>query len=736
MTTEESLRRAVEFHNAGQLQQAGELYQAILQSDPRHAVANHNMGRLAVEMNEPGAALPFLETALDVDPARAQFWLTYIDALDRAGQQEDARKILALARQQGLEGEQVELLEARIATGVSGTTDNGNPAPADIHLLSALFNQRHFSEAEALAQSLTRHFPAFGPAWRTLGAVLHQRGANSEALEVLQTALTLMPRDAMSYFFLGNALSALEQLWESVVAYRKAVEFNPDFAEAYHNLGASLQDLRRHQEAEDCFRRSLEINPNNPDAWRNLANVLKDLGRLAEAMDCCRRGLAIAPQDAVLHQTLATQLAHLSDFRQVVAESDTALSLNPESRDIWEQRLYTLSYHPDLSAPQIFAEFVRWGERYPAPASDFSTHDRTPGRRLRVGFVSPDFRRHTSRFYFWPMFSNHDHSVVEMFAYSNVLNEDEATSTFKTMFDHWRNIRGVSDQDAARMIRADRIDILVDGCNHMQDDRLGIFALKPAPIQVTWLGAAWTTGLKQIDYVLFDPHIAPAGTLSTECIVRLPHCFVAYQPEREPAVAPTPAMRNGYITFGYSGRSERLNHHTFRIWAEIMHRMPNSKLILDYRIFSDPRTQIHYRDFMRGQGIDPERVVMRRSADILEGLSEIDVLLDCFPHSGGTMLIDALWMGVPCLTLTGRPPLGRIGTTFLTNLGMTDWIATSYDDYIKKAVALTHDVAALNAIRANLRTRMKASPLMDGKRFAHDVEVAYREMYKTWIARE
>lgn len=691
MIPEESLQQAIEHHNAGRLQEAGEVYLAILKDDPRHAVANHNMGMLAIQMDQPAAGLPYLETALDIDPARAQFWLSYIDALQRAGQLDDARQVLALARQQGLEGAEVDALDASLNAPAA-------PSQTQMDQFMMAFNQGRYAEAAALASTLTQQFPEFSPAW----------------------------------YFLGNALGTLGHLPESEAAYRFAIHLNPDFIEAHHNLGSTLKDLRRLDEAEASYRRAIQLKPDLADAWLNLGNTLKDLGKLVDAATCCRRGLEIAPGNAALQQGLANHLAHLSDFTEVVDRSNAALQRSPNNAQLWEQRLYTFSYHPDLTDQQIFAEFVRWGDRFPPPLTDFSAHDRTPGRRLRIGFVSPDFRRHSSRVYFWPMFANHDHTVVEMFAYSNVLNEDEATAKFKTVFNHWRNIRGVADADVARMIRDDRIDILVDGCNHMLDDRLGVFALKPAPIQATWLGAAWTTGLKQIDYVLFDPHIAPPGTLTRESIVRLPRCFIAYQPENQAPVAPTPALKNGTITFGYSGRTERLNHHTFRVWGEILRRVPNSRLILDYRAFADPATQQHYHQFMQQHGMDPQRVIMRRSADIFSGLNDFDVLLDSFPHSSGTMALDALWMSVPMLTLAGRPPVGRIGTTFMTQLGMSEWIAHSHDDYINKAVALTKDIHALNAVRASVRPRFQAS-IMDGQRFAHEVEAAYRWMYDAWI---
>jgi predicted O-linked N-acetylglucosamine transferase (SPINDLY family) len=831
------LHQAVALHAAGQLQQAGELYRAILAAYPHHAKANHNLGTLAVLMRQPDAGLPFLQAALDAEPACAQFWISYIDALFRTGQHDEARRLLALARAQGLDGEAVDELAARLDTppqAQSATLSSENPDGKDIEALTGAYSAGRFAEAAAQATTLTETLPQQPLPWMVLGMALNALGRSDDALEPARKAAELAPRNAdahlnlglvykalgriddardsyakairiepalaEAHFNLGNALKVagrpddaaasyreairlrpglvaahfnlgaiqksqgryddaetsyrralqlapgdallhavlggvlMEQgrATEAEVEYRRALELDPRFVEAQNNLANLLLRGGRQDEAEAMLRHAVELRPDYAEAHFNLGNILMTASRYVEARRCFERALEINPRYLAAHQNLVTLLGYMSDFDAVIARSDATLALDPTAAISWEQRLYTFSYHPDLSAAQIFAEFTRWGERYPPPAVDFGAHDRTPGRRLRVGFVSPDFRKHTSRFYFMPMFANHDRNAVELFAYSNVFHADEATAKFKSVFDHWRNIRGVSAHDAAQMIRDDRIDILVDGCNHMLDDRLDVFKLKPAPIQVTWLGAAWTTGLKQIDYVLFDPYIAPEGTLSAETIVRLPHCFIAYEPEVTVPVAPPPALKNGYITFGYSGRTERLNRHTFRVWGEILRRIPDARLILDYRCFADPPTQEHYRQLMRKHGMDPERVIMRRSANIFEGLHDVDVLLDCFPHSGGTMLLDALLMGVPALTLAGRPPLGRIGTTFMTNLGLPEWIATSHDDYIDKAVELTRDVNALASLRAAMRERMRRSPLMDGPGFARAVETAYRAMYDKW----
>ena len=498
------------------------------------------------------------------------------------------------------------------------------------------------------------------------------------------------------------------------------------------------------------YRRALEIEPSYFPAHGHLAQVLDEQGRLVEAVAGFRKMLGLmvasgaargaAHVDTLLanaHQGLANAYSKLADFENVVSESNAALAILPDDNILWEKRLYAFSYHPDLAVEAIFAEFVRWGDRFADPVSDFSGHDRTQRRRLKVGYVSPDFRRHTSRFYFLPLFANHDHTEVELFAYANVKFEDQFTAKFKAVFDHWRDIRECPDEEVAAMVRADGIDILVDGCNHMRDDRLGVFALKPAPLQVTWLGAAWTTGLKAIDYVLFDPSIAPPQTIARENIVRLPHCFVPFQSMVATDVpAPPPCLGNGHVTFGYSGRTERLNHHTFRVWGEILRRMPTAQLVLDFRHFDNPLNRQHFQALMARQGLGPDRVVMRNSSNIFRGLHDFDILLDCFPHSGGTMLMDALWMGVPVLTLASRPPLGRIGTTFVTNIGLPQWVAYSEEEYIRKACTFGADTAGLVELRAGMRERMLNSPLMDGKGFARGVESAYRTMWQRFCAGE
>ena len=494
------------------------------------------------------------------------------------------------------------------------------------------------------------------------------------------------------------------RLDEAEVSYRRAIEIEPDLAAAHSNLGDGLSELCRYDEAIKFTTKAIQLNP-----------------KLAEAQ-----------------QAHSAMLAHISDFRDVVKHSNEAVALSSDNPKIWASRLFCYIYHPDLSAKEINAEHVRWGTRFPTLDTDlFDLHDRSPSRRLRVGYVSPDFRGHSCRFFFEPLFSQHDHARFELFAYSNVLNEDEHTQRFKTYFDEWRDILGVSDQDVVEMVRRDRIDILVDACGHMQNNRLAVFTHKPAPIQLTWEGYSWTTGLKQMDYVLFDPYMAPPGTLAIEEIIRLPKTRTVFRPGERAVNEPVkslPALKTGNITFGYSGRTERLNYKVFNAWGKILERLPTAQLVLDYKVFSDVPTQEYYRDFLAQHGIDVSRVTMRNSLNIFEGLGDIDILLDSFPHNGGTMIFDALWMGVPALTLASRPPLGRIGASVMTNIGLAEWVAKDEYEFVDKAESFAKNVEELARLRASMRERMKASPLMDEAGFARDMESAFKNMWHRWCS--
>ena len=737
LTLEEALRRGVEAHQAGQVQEADKLYTAILNADPRHAGANHNTGILCVGVGKLEQALYFFKTAVEVNPSVEQHWISYINTLINLNQIDEAKNTLDQATINGVKGDAFdqfeELIEQRQVAGSIST--HQDPPQHLLQTVIGFYTQGELKNAARQSEELICQFPESALLFNLYGVVLGRLQKLEESIKKYELALEIEPNFAEAHNNLGLAFRKKSEFNRAIECYTQAVTINPEFAEAHNNLGVVFKESGKISKAIESFRLAVSINAGFSDAYFNLGVVLKDERILLESMQCFKNAIQINPQDADAQQSYSTILMYLSDWRDVVKHSDIALTLS-SANDIWGFRLYTWIYHPDLTAKQISDEHIRWGEQFPeVPKAYFVNHDRQINRRLRIGYVSPDFRNHSCRFFFEPLFSSHNHAKFEVFAYSNVKCEDEHTQRFKAYFDEWKDISYLSDQEVFKMIQKDKIDILIDSCGHMKHTRLGVFALKPAPVQVTWLGAAWTTGLRQMDYAMFDCYMGQPDVQACEKIIRLPKTWAAYRPCNKAIntlITVLPALKNGYITFGYSGRTERLNYKVFRTWAQLLDRLTDSRLIIDFKCFSDPDTKLYFNDLMANFGLDMGRVELRYSKNIFEALGEIDILLDSFPHNGGTMLYDALWMGVPAITLASRPPVGRIGQSLMTNLGLADWVAIDEASYIAIAVTFSQDFEALAELRLNMRDRMSSSPIMDEKSFTNDVENAYKGIWQHW----
>ena len=363
-----------------------------------------------------------------------------------------------------------------------------------------------------------------------------------------------------------------------------------------------------------------------------------------------------------------------------------------------------------------------------------------PERRLRIGYVSPDFRNHAVSFLLMPLLSNHDHGQVEIFCYAEVARPDDVTERLRACADVWRVTVGLTDEQMADMVRKDRIDILVDLALHTANNRLLVFARKPAPVQVTWLGYPGTTGLSTMDYRLTDPYLDPPGdndACYSEQSIRLPDTFWCYDPQGEqPPVNELPALANGFITFGCLNNFCKVNDGVLGLWAKVLGAVPQSRLLL-----LAPRGQArdHVLAMLRQQGIDESRVEFvdrQPRQQYLQLYHQIDLGLDLLPYNGHTTSLDAFWMGVPTITQIGKTVVGRAGWSQLCNLGLPELAARTPEEFVQIAAQLAGDLPRLQELRATLRARMRASPLMDGKRFAGHMEQAYRQMWRTWCQKE
>lgn len=656
----------------------------------------------------------------------------------------------------------------------SETWDEDGPDSQEIATMTALFSEGRLTELETLFRTWTVRFPKYVPGWQALATMLKQQGRNAEVLAPTQKIAELLPDDAEAHFRLGNALLEFGQADGAVASYRRALEIkpdfaeahsnlgsalhelgrlneaeascrqalqiNPDYAEAHSNLGAALNDLGRLAEAETSFRRALQIKPDFAEALNNRSNTFKDLGRLTEAEACCRRALEIKPDYAEAHHNMGNILKDLSRLDEAETSYRRALEIKPDSEDTFSNLLFVLNYHPDKSGEEIFEVYREYDAKFGLPhRSEWRPHDnsRETQRRLKVGYVSPDFYKHSVRHFLEPLLAHHDKNALEIYAYAELTTEDQFTARYKSYVDHWVSTIGIDDATLAERIRADGIDILADLAGHTSRNRLGVFARKPAPVSLSWLGYGYSTGLSAIDYLLTDEASVPADSegLFSETPWRLATPGYVYRPgENMGEINPLPAMSAGYVTFGTLSRGIRINHRVIGVWSEILKRVEDARLVIDSGSFLEAYTQDSLAEKFAAHGISRDRLQIGCHSPPWDVLRGLDIGLDCFPHNSGTTLFESLYMGVPYITLAGRPSVGRIGSSILEGAGHPEWIAKTEDEYVEKAVALAGDLAKLAALRAGLRQEMQSGPLMDEPAFARKVEAAYREMFEQWAA--
>ncbi|MBI3479314.1 MAG: tetratricopeptide repeat protein [Nitrosomonadales bacterium] len=577
------------------------------------------------------------------------------------------------------------------------------PSVEELNQLIALFNAGRLIEVESRTRLLVERYPESGFTWKLLGATLHRLG--KDALAALKKAAKLLPNDAEAHYNLGVTQKSLGQLDAAVASYRRAIELKPDSADAYNNLGHALQDLGQFDGAQVAYRRALELNPNYVGAHYNLGNVLRDIGRLDDAIASCRRALEIQP-----------------DF--VEARSNLLFSLN-----------YTASHDSSYCLAEAREFGLRASKKVTSRFSTWECADQP--ERLKVGIVSGDLRNHPVGYALKSLLEHLDAENIELIAYSTNPKIDAFTVLLKPYFAAWKPLYNLNDEAAARLIHADGVHVLLDLSGHTEHNRLPMFAWKPAPVQASWLGYFATTGVAEMDYLLMSEAAVPQAHQKhfTETIWYLPDTWICFTPpEITLPVTSLPALQNGHLTFGCFQRLDKLGDAVLAAWANILTALPGAKLRMACRQLGDQAVVAEFSARLRQHGIDIARVTMQGPAlsrdEYLARYAEVDVMLDSFPYPGVTTTCEALWMGVPTLTIAGDTLLARQGAGVLAAAGMNEWIANGVADYTAKAVALAGDVPRLATLRSVLRERVGTSPLYDAKRFAKNFEAALWGMYQ------
>ena len=567
------------------------------------------------------------------------------------------------------------------------------------------------ADAEAALRAILAEDAGHALSLRRLAFLCHRRGDNAEASALLARSLEREPKVADAYFNLGVSLAGLGRSAEAEASYRRGLALKPGMVDGHNNLGVVLEQMGRYDEAEASYRRAHELAPHLAHPLSNLGILLKEAGHLADAVATLRSAVALDPELAAAHSNL----------------------------------LYTLVYDETISPHEFFAAHEAWGR---AQAARFSTagarfaNAPDPERRLRVGYVSADFRHHSVAFFAEALLAAHDKRAVEIFLYANDARVDAVTQRLRAHADHFAPIQAMADHAAAARIRADGIDILVDLSGHTSGNRMMLFARKPAPVQMTWLGYPATTGLPTIDCRITDAVADPPGeadALHTERLVRLDTGFLCYRPlDRAGAVAALPARAAGHVTFGSFNNFAKLSPGTIALWARLLRELPEARLLLKATQFKDAATRARCLAAFTDAGIAGERIeIVPPLTDPAEHLAlygRVDIGLDPLTYNGTTTTCEALWMGVPSVTLRGDRHVSRVGASIMTMVGLDELIAATPDDYVATAKNLAHDLDRLAELRAGMRVRLRASPLCDAPRFAGAMEAAYRDIWRRWCA--
>jgi predicted O-linked N-acetylglucosamine transferase (SPINDLY family) len=595
--------------------------------------------------------------------------------------------------------------------------------------------QGQHSEAENHYQQALALNPLDVKAYSNLGLMLQAQGRLAEARDCYQCALEINPQFAEIHNNLGIVFHELGLDNEAELSYRRALAINPQFTEAYNNLGLSLQGQGRLAKAEAAYRSALAINPNNAEAHNNLGIIFQQRTQLLDALASYQRALALKPNDAQVHNNLGAVYKDLGRMEQAEASFRRALAINPDYTEARSNLLFAMTYHGAHNADEFLAEALLYGQQITSKVeSAFTTWHCNPcPERLRIGLVLGNLHHHQVGAFLARLLPELDSSSVEVYAYSTHPQTDELTLTLQSRFAVWQSLLGLNDTAAAQLIHSDGIHILFDLSGHHNYNRLPVFAYKPAPVQVNWLGFLATSGLAEIDYVLGDPYATPSDNeaVFSESLWQLPDSYRCFSvPEGDDSVNSLPALTNNLITFANFNALNPINESVFSLWARILHAVPQSRLLLKNQQLNN--TTVYQNTFQQFAelGILPERLLLEGEDAPLAAYHRVDIMLDTFPYNGATSSIQALWMGVPVLTLSGNQFTARRGASILDNVELNDWIAFDDDDMIAKAVHFAADTDYLISLRSTLRQQLLASPLVDTVSFARHFEAALWSMYQ------
>lgn len=590
------------------------------------------------------------------------------------------------------------------------------------------------AEAIRYHQNATRVRPDFYTAWNNLGNAFSNTRQFEKASDAYVEAIRIKPDYAIARNNLGLALTAQGKFIEAVPEFEKAIELDSDYALAYNNLANALQGLKQYDEAISHLQTAYRLAPNNAGIINNLGIAYSQASLYSKSLDYYEKALSIEPGYADVYQNIAISLESMGQFEQAAENFKKALAINPSSSLAYTGYLFCLNYNTNLDEEFIFREHRKWGETVRQKSSESPAFD-YKHKRLRIGYLSPDLRAHPVSFFIEPVLEQHDSEQFEIYVYHDHMVNDKVTNALKQHVEHWCDVVRLTDTELANRVRNDEIDILVELAGHTATNRMQVLAEKVAPVQVNYLGYPNTTGLSTIDYRLTDAWADPEGQTEkfyTETLYRLPGGFLCYKPpQQSPEIKPAPSTTNDFITFGCFNNAKKINSSVIGVWAEILHDLPGSRLLMKSQHYRDEKIRDNFIALFDEHDIDSTRIeFISWSEDFFAHMdlyNRVDIALDPFPYNGTTTTCEALWMGVPVITLSGVVHRGRVGISLLSQLNLQDALCCdSKEKYIAVARKLADNPEQLSTYRRTLRNFMLHSGLTDAKQFTRSLEDFYK----------
>ena len=694
---------AIQSFQSSNLDQAEQISRQVLKIQSNHFDALHLLGVVRGLKNQSDEALEFFRKALKIDPNNSLLNFNIAKAFSEIGEEEKAVKY-----------------------HLRTTELNPTHPQAWQNFGKSLFNLRKFNDSLDCFNKALDFYPEYAEAWSSRGCVQTELDQYEDALTSCKKAISIQPNYAEAWSNLGNVFSKLNQYEQALVSYDKAISIKPAFADAWTNRGNALIELTRYEQALSSFEKAISIAPDCANSWTSRGYAFFKLNQYEQALASYDKAISINPDFADAWCNRANVLVATCQFELAEASCREAIRISPSHTLAQKILLFNLNYLDTASPQEAFKEAREYGisiSQKSIPKFDrWSTSSAT--EKLKIGFISGDFRNHPVGYFVESLFSHLDQTKFEIFAFPTVATTDDLTDRLKPFLMDWTPIYGKSDFDAASLIHQKGIHILVDLAGHTANNRLPVFSYKPAPVQASWLGYFSTTGLPEIDYFLGDPHLSPPSESKffTETLWNLPETWLCQAPHSfELPVSDLPALSNGYITFACFANLSKINDRVVSTWASLLRQVPQSKLLIKSKQLADATQINRIQNWFKKFDIAPDRLLLEAPEtwrNYFSAYNRVDIILDTFPYPGGTTSVDALWMGVPILTLKGDRFLSRLGESIAINAGNQEWIAEDVQDYVLKAVEFSSDLERLAQQRGALRSKILKSPLFDAKRFA------------------